>query len=58
MSRALGAGVEEFLVGLRREELRRSVRILIKAAERAGLARPGKLSSSTVHRLLRGQGLS
>lgn len=56
--RALRVEAAEFMVALRREEPRRSVRILIKAAERAGLARPDELSPSTVLRLLRGQGLS
>jgi putative transposase len=56
--KAIAPDVAEFLLGLRREERRRSARILISAAVRAKLVRPGELKPSTVLRLLRAHGLS
>ena len=46
------------ILALRREVGRRSVRVLIRAVERAKLVRPGTLSKSSVVRLLRAHGLS
>jgi transposase InsO family protein len=56
--KVIAPDVAKFLVDLRREERRRSARILIKTAVRAKLVRPGELSLSTVLRLLRAHGLS
>lgn len=56
--RAIPETVAEHILQLRREQPRRSVRTLIRTAERAELVRVGELSSSTVLRLLRAHGLS
>ncbi|MCP4036908.1 MAG: DDE-type integrase/transposase/recombinase [bacterium] len=57
-SRAIDVQVAELLLRAKRERPRRSIRRLIRMLERAGVVRPGELSRSSVHRLLRGHGLS
>ena len=57
-SRAIPEAVAKHILALRRELPRRSVRVLIRAVERAKLVRPGTLAKSSVVRLLRAHGLS
>ncbi|MGH6913408.1 MAG: DDE-type integrase/transposase/recombinase, partial [Geminicoccales bacterium] len=57
-SRAIGAEAAELLVRAKRERPRRSIRRLIRMLERAGVVRAGELSRSSVHRLLKSQGIS
>jgi len=56
--RSIPEAVAKHILALRREVGRRSVRVLIRAVERAKLVRPGTLSKSSVVRLLRAHGLS
>ncbi len=56
--KAIPADLAQRILDLRREEPRRSVRILIRAVERARLAQAGTLAPSTVTRLLRAHGLA
>lgn len=56
--KAIPADLAQRILDLRREEPRRSVRILIRAVERAKLAQAGTLAPSTVTRLLRAHGLA
>lgn len=57
-SRAIPAEVAEVLLRAKREKPRRSIRRLIRMLERAGVAKTGELSRSSVHRLLANQGIS
>ncbi len=57
-SRAISAEVADLLLRAKREKPRRSIRRLIRMLERAGAAREGELSRSSVHRLLASQGIS
>lgn len=57
-SRAIGSATAELLLRAKRERPRRSIRRLIRMLERAGHARPGALTKSSVHRLLAAHGLS
>jgi len=57
-SRAIDPQVADLLLRAKRERPRRSIRRLIRMLERAGVVRPGELSRSSVHRLLRSHGLS
>lgn len=56
--RAIAPETAAYLVALRREEPRRSVRVLIRAARRAKIAGADALTKSSVVRLLRAHGLS
>ncbi len=56
--RAIPEAVAEHILALRREVPRRSVRVLIRAVERAKLVPPGTLAKSSVVRRLRAHGLS
>jgi len=56
--RAISEAVAQHILALRREVPRRSVRVLIRAVERAKLVAPGTLAKSSVVRLLRAHGLS
>jgi putative transposase len=56
--KAIPKDIAEQILALRREQPRRSVRILIRAVERAKLVKDGELAPSTVSRLLRAHGLS
>lgn len=56
--RSIPEAVAKHILALRREVGRRSVRVLIRACERAKLVLPGTLSKSSVVRLLRANGLS
>lgn len=51
-TRAIRPEVAELLLRAKAEKPRRSIRRLIKMLVRAGVARPGELSKSSVHRLL------
>lgn len=57
-SRAIRADLADLIVKAKREKPRRSLRRLIRALERARVARPGELSRSSVHRLLAAHGIS
>ncbi len=57
-SRAIDPQVADLLLRAKRERPRRSIRRLIRMLERAGVVRPGELSRSSVHRLLRSHALS
>ena len=57
-SRAISPQVTELIVRAKREKPRRSIRRIIRMLERAGVVRPGELSRSSVHRLLRTAGIS
>ena len=57
-SRAIAPHIADLLVRAKRERPRRSIRRLIRLLERAGVARPGGLARSSVHRLLAARGLS
>lgn len=57
-TRAIRPEVAELLVRAKAEKPRRSIRRLIKMMVRAGVARPGELSKSSVHRLLCSANLS
>lgn len=57
-SRAIGAELADLIVRAKTEKPRRSIRRLIRMLERAGHARPGELSRSSVHRMLAGRGIS
>ncbi|MCH7483298.1 MAG: DDE-type integrase/transposase/recombinase [Chloroflexi bacterium] len=57
-SRAIAAHIAELVVRAKRERPRRSIRRIIRMLERARVVRPGELSRSSVHRLLRTQGIS
>jgi putative transposase len=56
--KAIPKDIAQQILALRREQPRRSVRILIRAVERAKLVKDGELAPSTVSRLLRAHGLS
>ena len=58
ISRAITPEHAEHLLKLKRQNMRRSVRMLIRILERAGEARKGELKRSTVHRLLQAHGIS
>lgn len=57
-SRGIRPELAERLVLLKQQNMRRSVRRLIKLLERLGEARKGELKRSTVHRLLAAHGIS
>jgi transposase InsO family protein len=57
-SRAISPELAEHVLRAKRERPRRSIRRIIRMLERAGLARPGELRRSTVHRLLAVHGAS
>lgn len=57
-SRAIAADVAELIVRAKREKPRRSIRRIIRMLERAGRVQRGALSRSSVHRLLKTQGVS
>jgi putative transposase len=57
-SRAIPPEVAEIILKAKREKPRRSLRRIIRALERAHVARPGVLSRSSVHRLLLAHGIS
>lgn len=56
--RAIADETAKYILGLRQEDPRRSVRVLMKAAKRRKLAGADKLAKSSVVRLLRAHGLS
>lgn len=56
--RSIPEAVAKHILALRREVGRRSIRVLIRAVERAKLVPPGTLTKSSVARLLRAHGLS
>ncbi|MEK9144971.1 MAG: DDE-type integrase/transposase/recombinase [Elusimicrobiota bacterium] len=58
VSRAIRPELAERVLALKREKMRRSVRMIIRTLERAGEARRGELRRSTVHRLLQAHGIS
>lgn len=57
-SHAIRSELAELIVKAKREKPRRSLRRIIRALERARVARPGELSRSSVHRLLAAHGIS
>jgi transposase InsO family protein len=57
-SRVLSSDIADLVLRAKRERPRRSIRRIIKMLERAGVVRPGELSRSTVHRLLRAHDIS
>jgi transposase len=57
-ARAISALLVDLIVRCRREQPRRSIRRIIDMLEREGLARPGQLSKSSVHRVLACRGIS
>ena len=57
-SRAVRKELCDLLLRAKAENPRRSIRRLIKMMVRAGAARPGELTKSSVHRLLQAAGLS
>jgi transposase InsO family protein len=57
-SRAVRKELADLLLRAKAEKPRRSIRRLIKMMVRAGAARPGELTKSSVHRLLKAAGLS
>jgi transposase InsO family protein len=57
-SRAIGPDLAELIVRAKREKPRRSIRRIIRMLERAGQAKPGALTRSSVHRLLKLAGVS
>lgn len=58
VSRAIRPELAERVLALKREKMRRSVRMIIRTLERAGEARRGELRRSTVHRMLQAHGIS
>ena len=58
VSRSIAPGTARLIVDLKRENPRRSIRRIIRMLERAGKARAGELTKSSVHRLLLTHGLS
>jgi transposase InsO family protein len=58
VSRAVGKDLAELIIRAKREKPRRSIRRIIRMLERAGKVRPGVLARSSVHRLLKQQGVS
>ncbi len=57
-SRAIAPDVAELILRVKREKPRRSIRRIIRMLERARKVKPGELSRSSVHRLLRLAGVS
>src|SRR5262249_4456483 len=57
-SRAITPSVAELIVRAKREKPRRSINRIIRMLERARRVKPGELSRSSVHRLLRVAGIS
>jgi hypothetical protein len=57
-SRAIEPDTAELILRVKREKPRRSIRRIIRMLERAGKAKPGELSRSSVHRLLQRAGVS
>lgn len=57
-SRAIAPDVAELVLRAKREKPRRSIRRIIRMLERAGRVKPGTLSRSSVHRLLKLAGIS
>jgi putative transposase len=57
-SRAISVAVAELIVRAKREKPRRSINRIIRMLERARRVKPGELSRSSVHRLLRVAGIS
>lgn len=57
-SRAIAPELAEHVLRAKRERPRRSIRRIVRMLERAGLAQPGQLRRSTVHRLLLAHGVS
>ena len=56
--KAIPPALADRIVALKRENMRRSVRRIIKMLVRSGEARKGQLKRSTVHRLLAAHGIS
>jgi putative transposase len=57
-SRAITPDIAELICALKREKPRRSIRRIIRMLEREGKVPVGSLSRSSVHRLLKAQGIS
>lgn len=57
-SRAIAAEVAEYILRIKREKPRRSIRRIIRMLERARIVRVGELHRSSVHRLLAAHGTS
>jgi len=57
-SRAISAEVAEYILRVKRERPRRSIRRIIRMLERARIVRAGELYRSSVHRLLLAHGAS
>jgi putative transposase len=57
-SRAISAEVAEYILRIKRERPRRSIRRIIRMLERAHIVRVGELHRSSVHRLLAAHGAS
>jgi transposase InsO family protein len=57
-SRAISPEVAEYILRVKRERPRRSIRRIIRMLERASIVRAGELRRSTVHRLLQAHGVS
>jgi hypothetical protein len=57
-SRAIGPDLADWVIRAKREKPRRSIRRIIRMLERAGVARVGELTKSSVHRLLETRSLS
>lgn len=57
-ARAISPELVDLIVRARREQPRRSIRSIIRMLVRDGLARAGKLSRSSVHRVLAARGIS
>jgi transposase InsO family protein len=57
-SRSMNEVVRDLVVRAKRERPRRSIRRIIRMLERAKIVLPGKLSASSVHRLLSREGIS
>src|SRR5207244_860962 len=58
LSRVLSKDVEQLIVEMKREDVGRSARLILRELELAGRIRHGEVSVSVVQRLLRGRGLS
>jgi putative transposase len=58
LSRVLSRDLEQLIVEMKREDVGRSARLILRELELAGRIRHGEVSVSVVQRLLRGRGLS
>jgi putative transposase len=58
LSRVLSRDLEQLIVDMKREDVGRSARLILRELELAGRIRHGEVSVSVVQRLLRGRGLS